>query len=152
MCASSFRSAPAKRVSARQYRRRKRLAWSCVSVRDLGQLQEGRIYACGSKTCYPSTCPVRRIMTFGYNSDSSGENALLSTQGLAYAAAKSSRLASNCEAGSAGKYNAVSIRPPNIDVVCAVRESPHYFDSARSRRESRQEGIYSAPDMPRKQY
>ena len=36
----------------------------------------------------PKHMPNARIMTYGYNSDSDGENALLSTKGLNYAAAK----------------------------------------------------------------
>ena len=36
----------------------------------------------------PKHMPNARIMTYGYNSDSDGENALLSAKGLEYAAAK----------------------------------------------------------------
>lgn len=40
------------------------------------------------KDLLPKHMPNARIMTFSYNSDSSGEHNLLSTQGLAHAAAK----------------------------------------------------------------
>ena len=70
--------------------------------------------------------PNARIMTYGYNSDSDGENALLSTNGLDYAAAK--LLEGLAEKRLDRQVNAMlSQHLPKIDIVQGNDRCPITF-------------------------
>ena len=74
----------------------------------------------------PKHMPNARIMTYGYNSDSDGENALLSTKGLDYAAAK--LLESLAEKRLDRQVNAMLPQHlPKIDIVQGNDRCPITF-------------------------